>query len=133
MTERPHNLNNVLELGEGQFIEFKELFDKSLAKEMSAFANASGGVIYLGINDDGLIKEVRITNRLKSAIQDIAHNCDPPVIINLNEINNVLAIEVREGDNKPYSCSSGFLCAWVLIPRRCAGMKYWPCPSSQEK
>ena len=108
MTAQQTNLNKVLELGEGQFIEFKESFDKSLAKEIAAFANASGGVIYLGVNDDGLVKSVRITNRLKSAIQDIAHNCDPPVIINLNEIDNVLAIEVREGENKPYSCSSGF-------------------------
>jgi len=108
MTAKHTNLNKVLELGEGQFIEFKESFDKGLAKEIAAFANASGGVIYLGINDDGLIKEVKITSRLKSAIQDIAHNCDPPVIINLNEIDNVLAIEVREGENKPYSCSSGF-------------------------
>ena len=108
MAANPHNLNKALELGEGQFIEFKESFDKSLAREIAAFANASGGVIYLGVNDDGLVKSVRITNRLKSAIQDIAYNCDPPVIINLNEIDNVLAIEVREGENKPYSCSSGF-------------------------
>ncbi len=111
MTAKHTNLNKVLELGEGQFIEFKESFDKGLAKEIAAFANASGGVVYLGINDDGLIKEVKITSRLKSAIQDIAHNCDPPVIINLNEIDNVLAIEVREGENKPYSCSSGFFYA----------------------
>jgi predicted HTH transcriptional regulator len=37
----------ALELGEGQFIEFKELFDKILSREMVAFANASDGVIYL--------------------------------------------------------------------------------------
>jgi len=36
-----------IELGEGQYIEFKELPDKSLPKEMVAFANASGGIIYL--------------------------------------------------------------------------------------
>ncbi len=59
MTAKPHNLNKVLELGEGQFIEFKESFDKGLAKEIAAFANASGGVIYLGINDDGLIKDTQ--------------------------------------------------------------------------
>ena len=71
MTAKQTNLNKVLELGEGQFIEFKESFDKGLAKEIAAFANASGGVIYLGVNDDGFVKGVRITNRLKSAIQDI--------------------------------------------------------------
>lgn len=103
-----HNLNDILVLGEGQYIEFKETLDKSLAKEIVAFANASGGVIYLGITDDGHVKGIEITNRLKSNIQDIAHNCDPSIVISLIEIGNALAIDVREGINKPYSCSSGF-------------------------
>ena len=45
------NLDDVLQLGEGQYIEFKESLDKSFAKEIVAFANASGGIIYLGITD----------------------------------------------------------------------------------
>lgn len=103
-----HNIDKITELGEGQFIEFKETFDKSLQKEIVAFANASGGVIYLGITDTGKPNGVDITNRLKSQIQDIAYNCDPSVLINLTEIDNVLAVEVSEGNNKPYSCSAGF-------------------------
>ena len=39
------DLKAALELGEGQFIEFKELPDRNLPKEMVAFANASGGAI----------------------------------------------------------------------------------------
>ena len=103
-----NNLNMVLELGEGQFIEFKEALDKSFAKEIVAFANASGGIIYLGITDEGAIKGIEISNRLKSQIQDIAYNCDPSIIISLAEINDVMAIEIKEGTNKPYACSSGF-------------------------
>ena len=102
------NLKAVLELGEGQFIEFKQSFEKSFAKEIVAFANASGGVIYLGISDSGKIKGINITNDLKSKIQDIAYNCDPTIIISILELKNVLAVEVNEGANKPYSCSSGF-------------------------
>lgn len=102
------NIDKITELGEGQFIEFKESPDKSLQKEFVAFANASGGVLYLGITDSGKPIGIEITNRLKSQIQDIARNCDPPVIINLVETNHLLAIEVPEGKNKPYSCSNGF-------------------------
>ena len=102
------DLKSALELGEGQFIEFKEAPDKSLPREMVAFANASGGVIYLGITDSGQIKGIEISNRLKSQIQDTARNCDPPVAALLSQIKNVLAIEVKEGVNKPYSCASGF-------------------------
>jgi ATP-dependent DNA helicase RecG len=103
-----HNLDKIAELGEGQFIEFKESFDKCLQKEIVAFANASGGAIYLGITDNGILKGLDITNRLKSQIQDIAYNCDPSIIINLIEKDHILVVEVPEGKNKPYSCSSGF-------------------------
>ncbi len=41
MTEK--ELQFVLSEGEGLFVEFKERPDKSLAREMAAFANASGG------------------------------------------------------------------------------------------
>jgi len=102
------DIKAALELGEGQFIEFKESADKSLAREMVAFANASGGLVYLGITDSGRLKGIETTNKLKSQIQDIARNCDPSIIINLVERNNILAIEVSEGKNKPYSCSTGF-------------------------
>lgn len=40
-----YNFEKDLELGEGQFIEFKESPDKTLSKEMVAFANASGGIL----------------------------------------------------------------------------------------
>jgi ATP-dependent DNA helicase RecG len=70
-----YDLDSILELGEGQFIEFKELPDKNLSKEFVAFANASGGVIYLGISDQGIIKGIGGTNKLKSQIQDLAYNC----------------------------------------------------------
>ncbi len=102
------DLQFILESGEGQFVEFKESPDKSLSKEITAFANASGGSIYIGISDNGEIKGISITNKLKSEIQDIARNCDPPVIISIEEMDNILAITVKEGANKPYSCSSGF-------------------------
>ncbi|MDA3852640.1 MAG: ATP-binding protein [Bacteroidales bacterium] len=57
--------------GEGQYIEFKERLDKSFAKEVCAFANASGGRIGLGIADDNTIKGISNSNHLKSKIQDL--------------------------------------------------------------
>lgn len=55
-------LNFVLQEGEGLKIEFKESFDaKSLAREITAFANSSGGKVFLGISDDNKIRGIRIT------------------------------------------------------------------------
>jgi len=101
-------LEFILQQGEGQYIEFKESFDKSLAKEIVAFANANGGRIFLGVDDKGKLKRINITNRLKSQILDIAKNCDPSIKVVLEEFSNIIIINVYEGGDKPHKCSSGF-------------------------
>ena len=102
-------LEFVLKEGEGQFIEFKESLDsKSLSKEITAFANSQGGKIFIGISDDGKIKGIEITNKLKSEIQDIARNCDPSIKVKTEQLDKILIVKVEEGSNKPYSCSQGF-------------------------
>ncbi|MCK5521045.1 MAG: putative DNA binding domain-containing protein [Candidatus Marinimicrobia bacterium] len=108
LTMNKLNLTSILELGEGQFIEFKENLDKGFAKELVAFANASGGVIYIGINDNNRVEGINFTNKIRSQIQDIAYNCDPSLIVSMDQIDNILAVSVSEGKNKPYSCSQGF-------------------------
>jgi len=40
-------LELILQEGEGLKIEFKESFDKSISKEIVAFANSEGGRIFL--------------------------------------------------------------------------------------
>lgn len=75
---------------------------------MVAFANASGGSIYLGIADDGQIIGVTASNRLRSQIQDIANNCDPRVPIRLVSHGRVIEVVVPEGTDKPYRCNDGF-------------------------
>ena len=65
-------LQLILEEGEGYRIEFKESMT-SIDKELVAFANSSGGRIFLGITDDKEIKGLNITNKFKSQIQDIAN------------------------------------------------------------
>ena len=100
-------LQLILEEGEGYRIEFKESMT-SIDKELIAFANSSGGRIFLGITDNKKIKGVKITNKLKSQVQDIANNCQPPIKIILEEFENILIINVKEGEDKPSKCSSGF-------------------------
>ena len=104
---REEELQMILEEGEGYRIEFKESL-ANIDKELVAFANSSGGRIFLGITDNKKIKSVKITNKLKSQIQDIANNCQPSVKIIFEEFKNILIINVREGEDKPYKCSSGF-------------------------
>ena len=101
-------LKFIFEKGEDYKTEFKEKADKSLAKEIVAFANSAGGQIYIGITDEGKIKGVDITNELKSQIEDIARKCDPKIPISLKAIQNIIIVEVKESKDKPHRCSSGF-------------------------
>ena len=109
MNEEDGYLQLKLSEGEGYRVEFKEKL-ANLDREIVAFANAAGGEIYLGVNDDCEINGVEITNQLLSQIQDIARNCDPSIEINLKKYKaqRVLAIVVDEGTNKPYKCKEGF-------------------------
>jgi ATP-dependent DNA helicase RecG len=106
MTEQ--ELQFVLSEGEGLFVEFKERPDKSLAREMTAFANASGGRIFIGVSDDSQPIGIQSDNRLKSQIQDVARNCDPPVEIKLASTDRILVVDIPESPNKPHACSDGF-------------------------
>ncbi len=109
--EKQKIVNFILQEGEGYKIEFKQTISH-IAREIVAFANASGGKIFIGITDDHKIKGIEINERMKSQIQDIARNCDPAIRIFLEGIpcknKKVLLVNVFEGDNKPYSCSEGF-------------------------
>lgn len=96
-----------LEDGEGYYAEFKESISK-IDKEMVAFANSSGGKIYLGISDNSKIKGFTLTNKNKSEIESIAQNCDPPIYVNIEKHSNFSIIYIPEGNRKPYRCSSGF-------------------------
>ena len=95
--------------GDGFKVEFKEKL-ANLDREIVAFANASGGEIYLGVSDNGGIKGIELTNTLLSQIQDIAQNCDPSIRIHLKKYlpQRVLLILIEEGENKPYKCKDGF-------------------------
>ena len=108
MTLSREEFNYILQNGESYLVEFKEQLNKSFSREITAFANASGGKIYLGVTDSANPKGIEITNKLKSQIQDIANNCQPPVHINLHEYKNILIIEIPEGKDKPYQCADGF-------------------------
>ena len=109
MSKQPEShLSLIIAEGEGQKIEFKQL-KSGLDRELVAFANASGGSLYLGITDLGEIKGVPDSNRLVSEIQDIARNCDPPLKIHfIKHPQQVLEVVVFEGADKPYQCKDGF-------------------------
>ena len=91
---------------ETENIEFKSQFTEEIYKEVIAFANTDGGIVYVGIDNDGNVigltdvdnEYVRITNGIRDAIMP-----DVTMFVRFTvQENKVVRITVSEGTNKPY-------------------------------
>ena len=91
---------------ETENIEFKSQFTEEIYKEVIAFANTDGGIVYVGIDNDGNAigladvdqEYTRITNGIRDAIMP-----DVTMFVRFTiQDNKIVRIAVSEGTNKPY-------------------------------
>lgn len=95
---------------ESECVEYKAQMNENIYKEVVAFANTDGGIIYIGIDDKGNptgIDDVDGTyTRLTNGIRDaIAPDVTMFVRYTLQE-KKIIRIEVGEGSYKPYYLKS---------------------------
>ena len=102
-------IKEIIAQGENIGVEFKreDIEPGKLAKEMVAFANSSGGVILIGVEDDGTISGVSKKSMGEEWISNISRNNVVPALnIETAKIlvdgNEVLYIYVPKGKDKPY-------------------------------
>ena len=101
-------IREIINNGENSYIEFKEesIKAKELAEEIVAFANSEGGIILIGVDDDGNIKGVSDTLIEEKVMNVCRNNCIPNIIPNYQSINiegkTIAIITVQKGLNKPY-------------------------------
>jgi ATP-dependent DNA helicase RecG len=101
-------LDFLIQEGEGFNLEFKESYNSNVAREICAMANANGGKILIGVSDDGKMKPVVLTNKMKSEIQDLVRKFDPSFSVDISEFKGLIIINVPEGKKKPYSTGGKF-------------------------
>ena len=95
---------------ESERIEYKSQMIDDIYKEVIAFANTDGGVIYLGIDDKG--NQIGIDNvdetytRLTNGIRDAIAPDVTMFVRYVLQDNKVIRIEVGEGSYKPYYLKS---------------------------
>jgi len=100
-------IQEILERGENQEVEFKESFHshQQISKIICAFANTSGGVLFLGINKKSKIVGVKEDlDRLQQKISASNQNISSPATISVKtkRINNkdiIIVIIQRSSDN----------------------------------
>ena len=106
-----HDLEVQLIKGEGQHLEFKfELNSaRKIAATLSAFANAGGGTLLIGIKDNGAVAGIRLDEEIYVLQAAAAVYCQPEIIpqYTRHELKGkvVLEVEIEESRSKPVSRS----------------------------
>lgn len=95
---------------ENEHIEYKSQMIDDIYKEVIAFANTDGGIIYIGIDDQGNVTGIEDVDetytRLTNGIRDAIHPDVTMFVRYVLQDNKVIRIEVGEGSFKPYYLKS---------------------------
>src|SRR5665648_67655 len=98
---------------ESDKVELKRELNDSFKKEVIAFANTDGGMIYIGIDDDGEIVGISDSTREMEAISNMIGDGIHPDLrmfttVNLRKIEGkeIIVIEVLRGTKRPYHLTS---------------------------
>ena len=101
-----------MKFDESETIELKEIYTSGIRKEIVAFANTKGGIIYIGVSDRGEIVGIdnadfvmqQLSNTLRDSIRP-----DISMFTNIEflqeEDKTLLKITVNQGTKKPYYLS----------------------------
>ena len=103
------DLLELINQGEGARLEFKrdDVRPENLAREIVAFANMNGGVVLLGVEDNGNVSGIRRENAQAWLMDTVIRRyVEPQIIPNYEEVEHengrVAVIRVPMGAAKPY-------------------------------
>lgn len=101
-------IRNLISGGENQRLDFKFAINdsKKIARTLSAFANTDGGILLIGVRDNGSIAGVRSDEEMYM-VDTAAHLfCRPEINYKTTQhtVNGrtILEVEVFRGDKRPY-------------------------------
>lgn len=107
-----NDIKSIAASGEGYNAEFKVRLPnkvKDVTEEICSFANASGGTVLIGVDDDNVIQGATIDNAKRSAIQNSIREIKPTLNCEVYAVDvdgkEVWIIEVPSGTQKPYALS----------------------------
>ena len=101
-----------MKLYESETVELKEIYTSDLKEEIVAFANTKGGIIYIGVKDDGEIIGLdnadfvmqQISNSLRDSIRpDVSMFANIELLQEENKF--FIKLTVSQGTKKPYYLS----------------------------
>jgi len=104
-------IRDIVRQGESQHLEFKTetASPQILAQQVCAFANSGGGLIAVGIADDGTVTGIKaspeIINKLRTEIPALI---SPAISVSVTPVNSegktLILIDIPESYDRPYTC-----------------------------
>ena len=96
-------LFDLVAQGEGSDIGFRRSLGRELGRELCAFANGDGGTLLLGVSKSGEIAGVGSKSRARGRVLTTARSADPPIVVEVESVGDVLRVVVPPQKYKPYS------------------------------
>jgi predicted HTH transcriptional regulator len=103
-------LRRLIAQGEGATLEFKRkaTFPEKIVREMIAFANTRGGVLLLGVNDDGAMTGLKFPADESHVIHDALKKCKPALaynetFISIGSSRTIIRYDIPESIKKPHT------------------------------
>ena len=94
---------------ESETVELKSTVVADLCKEIIAFANAKGGTIYIGVEDDGTVVGVEGADRVTLQVNNMVRDSIKPDVTmfvryetQTVEGRQIIAVTVQKGTDRPY-------------------------------
>ncbi|RMH38835.1 MAG: ATP-binding protein [Gammaproteobacteria bacterium] len=110
----PMDYIKLIQQGESETVEFKKEFPSSasdIAKEVAAFANNKGGLLFIGVGDQGNIVGIEQPDKVIQRIVGVVRQCDPPlqpqIKIEYFESKSIVVVQVSK-HNVPVAVDGKF-------------------------
>ena len=96
-------LLDLIALGESPEVEFQRSLGRDFGRELCAFANGDGGTILLGVSRSGEVVGVGNHRRTRVKVLTVARSGDPPMVVEVESVGEVMRVTVPPQKYKPYS------------------------------
>jgi predicted HTH transcriptional regulator len=107
--QQVQELRKLVSLGEGQNLEFKRkaAHPEKIVREIIAFANTSGGIVLIGVGDDGSIPGLKFPEDESHVMKKALLQCRPAIrytekLIPIGDSRTVIRYDIPESNKKPH-------------------------------
>ncbi len=116
-----HPIKLLISKGEGIDLDFKQEIQnpRKIAKSMVSFANTQGGVLLIGVRDNGSIAGIKSEDEVHMLELAASFYSKPEILYSIQEFivegKTVLKVDIPKGENQPYYAKSEDDKWWVHV------------------